>query len=83
MQLFTGCSLTSSARETNQQTQAEVKGLQLAVGPWTIHAAIARPGGAGPATLPRGQCRNRIPLSLSKRDDKNDLGGWEEGEKRD
>ncbi|EOA97850.1 hypothetical protein Anapl_18935 [Anas platyrhynchos] len=46
------CSLTSSARETNQQTQAEVKGLQLAVGPWTIHAAIARPGGAGPATLP-------------------------------
>lgn len=68
MQLFTGCSLTSGAQETNQQIQAEVKGLQLAAGPWTIHAAIARPGGAGPAALPQGQSRNTILLSLSKRE---------------
>lgn len=79
MRLLAGCYLTSGARETNQQTQAEVKGLQRSAGPSAIHAAIRGPG---PALLAWGQCRKRISLSIQERYDKNDLDGRGEGVKR-
>lgn len=82
MRLIAGCYLTSGARETNQQTQAEGRGPRRSAGPPATPRATAGPGGAGPAALPRGQGRKRIPLSNQERDDENDLGGKGEGENR-